>query len=207
MFVSAVLLPKSCGGAVQGVREISFKDKEEGNYLNRANDGFVFWDDGTYSAGPLNVGDASQDENVCWTSLSLSPQTRVLVQSGACTKDSEENTQVLFLWKDGADPCRVVLQQKTPQEGGWTYQKRCRMPSLSQPWMIQRAKWELSGQEVESKAPFTQPTVWVARDASDNGIDITTGCFCAETGVAVAVRRSYLANGGLTSVTYMHRTI
>lgn len=46
---------RSCGGAVQGIREIAWNkrfDNEAGPYLNRADDGFLFQDDGSYTWGP-----------------------------------------------------------------------------------------------------------------------------------------------------------
>src|SRR6056300_555443 len=45
---------RRCGGAVQGVREVVVTNshaEEELAYLNRANDGFVYFDDGSYSVG------------------------------------------------------------------------------------------------------------------------------------------------------------
>ena len=44
----------SSGGAVQGLRE-PIPDQES-IYLNRANDGFVFFDNGCYTSGPLQLG-------------------------------------------------------------------------------------------------------------------------------------------------------
>ena len=50
---------RSCGGAVQGIRELSLSvasqspfSNEEKIYLNRADGGFVYIDDGSYSFGP-----------------------------------------------------------------------------------------------------------------------------------------------------------
>ena len=84
---------RSCGGAVQGIREPAntaslSNGGEEGNetntthgissnsssrssssssssstYLNRANDGFVFFDDGCYTMGPLSIGNNKDDQD------------------------------------------------------------------------------------------------------------------------------------------------
>ena len=62
---------RSCGGAVQGVRELPLSSlfgpdsEEERAYHNRADDGFVYADDGSYSAGPerWDWKDASSGES------------------------------------------------------------------------------------------------------------------------------------------------
>jgi hypothetical protein len=45
---------RSCGGAVQGLRECPLMSSvnQERVYLNRANNGFVYWNCGSYSLGP-----------------------------------------------------------------------------------------------------------------------------------------------------------
>ena len=59
---------RSCGGAVQGIREPFIvtttnenEDDKAGLYLNRANDGFVFYDHGDYSLGPVNWKNTDMD--------------------------------------------------------------------------------------------------------------------------------------------------
>ena len=56
---------RSCGGAVQGVRE-----KEGALYHNRADDGFVYFGCGTYSSGPLSLSSegVKLTTNLCFPS-------------------------------------------------------------------------------------------------------------------------------------------
>jgi hypothetical protein len=86
---------RSCGGAVQGIREPSDLQGEEptSTYLNRANDGFVFFDDGSYTMGPLSIelnnGDNDKrgmNDEASFVSCLVLPQT-----------DGEERKQRLTL--------------------------------------------------------------------------------------------------------------
>ena len=63
---------RSCGGAVQGVREIALleskEDDDKGIYFNRANDGWAYLEDGSYSLGPTKLDGR---ETQVWTSLTV----------------------------------------------------------------------------------------------------------------------------------------
>jgi hypothetical protein len=53
---------RSCGGAVQGVKEIEFTGSLfDQMYHNRADDGFVYFDCGSYSAGPTSIPNSDSD--------------------------------------------------------------------------------------------------------------------------------------------------
>ena len=56
---------RSCGGAVQGVKEIQFPGSIFNQmYHNRADDGFVYFDCGSYSVGPTSINtNANVNEN------------------------------------------------------------------------------------------------------------------------------------------------
>ena len=187
---------RSCGGAVQGIREPataatridSGNKKEEeqqqqeetietsSTYLNRANDGFVFFDDGCYTMGPLSIQQHSEEtaEADCdFLSCIVLPEP-----------DSEGRTQRLVfgfgskkeLFDDGGGGLlphiTTTTTVRTKQRFGdsatssnnsnpegeeatpaaestvcfieeITKIVRCKMPGgESQPWMLQRAKWE-----------------------------------------------------------------
>ena len=78
---------RSCGGAIQGIRELplslvfpesSCVDLHQRTYHNRADGGFVYEDDGSYSTGPEDWGvernvnsDDMVDSRLCVTSLSF----------------------------------------------------------------------------------------------------------------------------------------
>eukprot|EP00536_Pseudo-nitzschia_multiseries_P011137 jgi/Psemu1/27974/gm1.27974_g len=63
---------RSCGGAVQGIREPTIQHYSgcgdgdgDGSsvYLNRANDGFVYFNDGSYSMGPVTISGGGDDDS------------------------------------------------------------------------------------------------------------------------------------------------
>jgi hypothetical protein len=70
---------RRCGGAVQGIREVSglvhgknTNFDKEGFYLNRSNDGFVFFDqDASYSCGPILCSHEEATNSKCITSLGM----------------------------------------------------------------------------------------------------------------------------------------
>ncbi|KAL3804715.1 hypothetical protein HJC23_008530 [Cyclotella cryptica] len=78
---------RSCGGAIQGIRELPLSllfpessdvDQEQRTYHNRADGGFVYTDDGSYSAGPEawesernTDSDDMVDSGLCMASLSF----------------------------------------------------------------------------------------------------------------------------------------
>jgi hypothetical protein len=162
---------RSCGGAVQGVRET------DGTYLNRADDGFVYFPDGSYSSGPTTLDgeqiSPSGSQEIQFTTSCLSfATTRFLFKTplqvdntGAdgrtCSKDPE--VLVKFRWSDTpTDVSRSIgmaMRQIAhepgsdtsigPGPGGWqscghrvTREVQCRMPTRGQNWMLPRALWE-----------------------------------------------------------------
>ena len=88
---------RSCGGAIQGIRELPlsffFPGEEDNNntsdqqraYHNRADGGFVYADDGSYSAGPeqwdWNVSDESDEDET------VSPNAKQLLMASLAFPD------------------------------------------------------------------------------------------------------------------------
>ena len=68
---------RSCGGAVQGIREIS--RGEEGIYLNRADDGFLFWDCGSFVHIPIS--DLMTTGNTLSASLAVNEKIRIRISA------------------------------------------------------------------------------------------------------------------------------
>mmetsp|Transcript_10732 Transcript_10732/g.31293 ORF Transcript_10732/g.31293 Transcript_10732/m.31293 type:complete len:459 (+) Transcript_10732:2-1378(+) len=174
---------RSCGGAVQGIREpaiqIDFVDGDS-VYLNRANDGFFFFNDGSYSMGPIMISeDDSDDPNGFLSCLMLPallndewpphPKRRMVVASFAnhdtivprnyeCSFSQIQPYRAAIRMKakfgdDASSATAEVLDgekvsrteedsHRIPMVDNVTTVIRCRMPSESQPWMLQRAKWE-----------------------------------------------------------------
>jgi len=162
---------RSCGGAVQGVREVPvpFSDKSsndddddgvnvDGLYLNRADDGFLFFDDGSYSCGPTTTwiegleddvgGDQLQQSIQLVSSLTLPDRSGVVLWNGHCGDGEKALVVRAYQNRDIASDHQLVLEQTggdsalLSESVTWTRGVRCRMPSPSQPWMAQRLKWE-----------------------------------------------------------------
>ncbi|KAL3939576.1 MAG: hypothetical protein SGBAC_005723 [Bacillariaceae sp.] len=130
----------SGGGAVQGLREpITNQDPI---YLNRANDGFVFFDNGCYTYGPVN----RQDDDSYLQSLMLGSFNSRVVLFGSGHND--DDTTAIFQWKTAGalsdenppvietelDPCALKVN--------FVETTTCSKASPMQPWMLQRAKWQ-----------------------------------------------------------------
>ena len=143
---------RSCGGAVQGVREIILhnnddnnkSNRHEGQYLNRAFDGFLPFYDGSYTWGPTRLSEIDENHpNQFMTSISLGrkkPGVQVLMTS-------DDNTRILQRQKQ--EDSGVLYSTKTfPAVSDkkftitWTDHVRCLMPSVSMAWMAQRLHWE-----------------------------------------------------------------
>lgn len=203
---------RSCGGAVQGVREIPLISSL---YLNRADDGFVFFDCGTYTHGPVTLSDM---ENLFTTSISLSTRSRVLL---SCTLDTNKKMKVpeiatllhrVSFGDDGSSlqPEDFDVDVVEPHDIYWHHQLQCRVSSPGQSWMLQRAKWEMFGVEEASPdfEPITNVQAWsVAQSASDanpddntNGVVLTMGAMCTKAGSVKAIARTYNENGMLVRV-------
>lgn len=195
---------RSCGGAVQGVREVALLDAE-GMYLNRANDGWAYWEDTSYSIGPVKVSTEEDTETEFWTSLSLGKQSRLLV-SVQWSPSSAPVLQPYLLARAGREKV-VALEKgdgKRPDaEVEWLYRCRCRMSSPSQPWMLQRVKWESDGKSIAwSDNDFNRIQPWVHLEKGDLG-SIAVGVFCLDSGLVSAVCREYQVSGSLGSISYM----
>lgn len=133
---------RSCGGAVQGIKEIEYTDTSVDKiYHNRADDGFLYYNCGSYSSGPIqiDIGSSADELFLCSFSFPKKGKSRCLVSSsnlsvilkkGSCTDEMDILSQA-----NG-----MILDQK-PNNIIWEQEMLCRMSSPSQPWMLQRAKW------------------------------------------------------------------
>jgi len=224
---------RSCGGAVQGVREISLDQNNNtpGHYLNRANDGFVFHDHGSYSEGPVNLLQEASSSTSWTTSLQLDQTCRVLIVGRTENDGAFQQIDCYGLVRASSDHRAFlnVLSMKCDdseeeQDFEWTEQLRCRMSSPSQPWMLQRVKWENEVDEImESEGDSSSSAAtsndndnadngivtvvpWIQRQKLENGSTrITVGASIQETKTSKAYCREYQSNGGLSSVTYCTR--
>jgi len=215
---------RSCGGAVQGIREV------DGTYLNRADDGFVFCDDGSYSYGPAQLPneDSSSTSSSWLTSISLTKKHRILMVHGGGPDDDLDS--VILLSREGVDEhvstaitttasASFLVPLQVPDSGHrlqWLSVTRCRMPSSSQPWMLQRSQWETK--EAATQLPCDQESEEYdddlqagissyvnLEDAGDRGTVFSAGVTCRAIGLTKAFERVYNSKGSLTSVSFLHR--
>ncbi|VEU40890.1 unnamed protein product [Pseudo-nitzschia multistriata] len=154
---------RSCGGAVQGIREPSIGSGDNDNesvsnsnsiYLNRANDGFCFFGDGSYSMGPLalesgsNSGGDSMGEgflSCLWLPVTENDnhKRRIVIEASHSASLPKAAVRTRGSVGDGESlPLELYRAEGVPKVEQVSKLIRCRMPSESQPWMIQRAKWE-----------------------------------------------------------------
>lgn len=153
---------RSCGGAVQGIREPldgeNAGDNDDGSlYLNRANDGFLFLDNGCYSFGPVNQ---QRDGNFYLSNFMIGTTTRLVVSS-TMQPDGDDSSVVTIGTLQTKTPFGEEAHSKKKDAELETVLKlvdtfeqlpsiyfggcriiKCSMPSSGQPWMLQRAKWQ-----------------------------------------------------------------
>ncbi|KAG7364849.1 hypothetical protein IV203_038052 [Nitzschia inconspicua] len=149
---------RSCGGAVQGVREVPglgpTKENKDGIYLNRSNDGFVFFDqDASYSFGPVALTVEASNGHDTWISSLGMGKSRLCIVSAYVNglKEEKEATASsdrcyqLFRkesWNNDKDCCNIHLIDDPSAAIVWSKILQCKTCSSNQPWMLQRVKWE-----------------------------------------------------------------
>lgn len=144
---------RSCGGAVQGIREVPF-NKEIGEYHNRANDGFIYFNDGTYTSGCTNLMTKMLQSTF---SLSLpkcekssrvrcvgSCEWRVLLGTEECDHDSNtlQFTCMEYTKQENDISGETVDSICKDIEVTWTSETLCRMNTLNDSWILARSKWQ-----------------------------------------------------------------
>ena len=183
---------RSCGGAVQGIREVGvtiinkndnyISDDDDSNkpYHNRADDGFIYFDCGSYTSGPVQQSPSEIASTLfpISASLTFAPYTkskmkkrRLYLQIDLDHSLNLKNIHISNLINQSHD-LRVdasnlsfetdasVTSEKIKVK--WYKEELCSMPSINQPWMLQRVKWsqltyddeielEEEGTNVESK--------------------------------------------------------
>ena len=251
---------RSCGGAVQGIREIVLPNvannaeidtnqvgDQQGRYHNRADDGFVYFDSGSYSAGPVQIADGDAVEFMASLSFGSMVPKRRLIVSASCQVNSAAAGSNMLLKPNNETNFGVLVGLsrvpfRQPNDVGmtelpsvqdlkafagpaceinWQKETICKMASSSQPWTLQRAKWESIvneefGEETCGENPSKgKPTrsdlmgwvrlldgeeIVVSSNAGEEGLAIQIGALCAKTKEASAVVRYYDTKGKLQGV-------
>ena len=163
---------RSCGGAVQGIREqaVAWEDEKNGLYLNRANDGFVFFDSGSYSLGPTSVSATSDDLLV--GNFMFGKTSRLLLTCslpGADVFMDVNNMEHQYLRKTfgGSDLSVPTIEwmATSPSDDSlpvaFSSIIQCSMPAPGQPWNLKRAKWSQSGTCNENAVAPSQLLCWI----------------------------------------------
>lgn len=157
---------RSCGGAVQGIRDYILpaptttsttttdQDSNQGrlHYLNRADDGFVFLDSGAYSFGPTSIirsDDRLPTRNELWASNFMLGSNRRLILTSTLSAETPLSSFIFRKTFGGSleDPQAPALTVATTDSVlrslsvVWEQSTRCSMPSPGQPWNLPRAKW------------------------------------------------------------------
>jgi hypothetical protein len=217
---------RSCGGAVQGIREIPLSSEEnEGIYLNRANDGFLFLDDGIYSCGPIEW----KETDLFMSNFALSETSRLLVTAeltspSECTAVAPPPSSGMFLRKTfgGSEDPVPEMEEMDPTSMSVEFSKtiRCLMPSAGQPWMLQRAKWEKDMQEtiipLDSADPSETLKYWTISQSTlefsewsgtipslIEGHVVHAGVLCESSRVVKSIARTYDESNSLKSVSFL----
>ncbi|KAL7430004.1 hypothetical protein ACHAXH_001190 [Discostella pseudostelligera] len=172
--VSVEEVMRSCGGAIQGIREIPFVlssvpgDAKERVYHNRADGGFVYADDGSYSSGP-EVWDASESGgSLVMASLAFPDGRRLLmtVNLSDIIEISKENISTHQVPSSKMLELSRRVSTSTSGLGGdnsisaaeldlsqlsiyWEIIQRSRMSNSNQAWSLARVKWEKQIMQME----------------------------------------------------------
>ena len=219
---------------MQGIRELSLSvasqseiANEEKIYLNRADGGFVYVDDGSYSFGP-EKWDFEADDTTVMTSLAFTGSQRGWLTAKLSSEDGmlPEST-ALEMFR----PIPSIIEKLTVDTLdsdksmpliNWNRIQRVRMPNTSQLWSLARAKWEkqqLSADEAnnqDSQLGFGALMGWsfVETARKDNGIfadiigsessfNVHMLVICKESSIARSTTRCYDSTGLLKSVAFL----
>ena len=161
---------RSCGGAVQGVRV------DDGPLLNRQDDGFCFFDCGSWTQGPTKIADGIVHLDVGLVSQSGSRMR--------CTASVSAGRVV---------DATVVVEEKA---GATPLAKRQSLTATGAPWLAPRLKWARS----------TEATTLPADAVSlPGGVSIACVDKNGATDVVVraddlSMTRSYDASGALVAI-------
>ena len=156
---------RSCGGAIQGMREVPilspldvFEIESMRRYHNRADDGFIFFDCGSYTQGNVHYqsnedkGEEEYDENGVIATLVFHtiPKRRMLIQAipSVTSKTVCMNMTKKKVIQEQENVVEQVTNDANEKEPtcrnisfAWKNHIVCQMPTEGQAWMLNRAKW------------------------------------------------------------------
>ena len=163
---------RSCGGAVQGVRV------DDGPLLNRQDDGFCFFDCGSWTQGPTKIADDV-----------LNLDVGLVSQSGSrvrCTASVSAGQVV---------DATVVLEEKA---GATPLAKRESLTATGSPWLAPRLKWKRATEEISLPADAVALPGGVSIACVDNNGATDVVVRAGD----VSLTRSYDASGALVAISF-----
>jgi len=153
---------RSCGGAVQGVRELD-------DYHNRADDSFVYYDCGSYST---SSGVYSFVMNEGKTRVIFKMGNDEITDERSCNLNVEyfveiHRSKIGLEWTEMHSPLSTDIADQI--KGKHVKSRlRCRMPAPNQNWMFQRLKWESQNfLPAEAAMPFIEDGVSLTKVKND----------------------------------------
>ena len=161
---------RSCGGAVQGVRV------DDGPLLNRQDDGFCFFDCGSWTQGPTKLTDGA-----------LNLDVGLVAQSGSrvrCTASVSAGHVV---------DATVVVEEKA---GAAPLAKRESLAATGSPWLAPRLKWKRATEEISLPADAVALPGGVSIACVDNNGATDVVVHASD----VSLTRSYDASGKLVEI-------
>ena len=230
-------------GAIQGIRELPLSlispekckatEEEQRTYHNRADGGFVYFDDGSYTSGAEKLDITSSNDSLLMTSLSFSNRHRIwmtvnnhdaLQAIDICNNEEQQilNLKMLELKRpvssstveDDSNDATIPLSATEIPNVNWKKKQRVRMPNPNQAWSLARAKWEKQEEESiheedieEVKGSKLIGWSFVSQDEPDS-YTINLMAACTASGVARSTVRCYDTNDGtLKSVALLYGSI
>ena len=161
---------RSCGGAVQGIRV------DDGPLLNRQDDGFCFFDCGSWTQGPTKIADGV-----------LNLDVGLVAQSGSrvrCTASVSAGNVV---------DATLVVEEKA---GAAPLAKRQSLAAAGSPWLAPRLKWTRAAEAttMPADALALPGGVSIACVENNGATDIVVRAD------DISLTRSYDASGALVAI-------
>jgi len=161
---------RSCGGAVQGIRV------GDGSLLNRQDDGFCFFDCGSWTQGPTALADVAAFDVGLATH---SGRVRCVVSIDVTARKTVDAT--------------VVVEEKA---GAAPLAKRESLTATGSPWLAPRLKWKRATEE----ATLPDDAVALPGGVSIACVDNSGATDVVVHAGDVSLTRSYDASGALVAI-------
>ena len=210
------------------------EEEEQRMYHNRADGGFVYFDNGSYTSGPEKLDITSSNDSLMMTSLPFSNRHRIWMTVNThdalqalddCNNEEQQilNLKMLELKRPVSasgeeDDTHAAITQLSATEipnVNWKQIQRVRMPNTNQAWSLARAKWEKQDDESTNeedeavKRNDGKLIGWsfVLQDEPDS-YTINLMAACTASGVARSTLRCYdTKDGTLESVALLYGSI